>query len=78
MFFCERSAYGKYFIARVTQHRSKSFFLRIPYAASARFISDALSYLSTYVFNSLGLLLSLGLVAAACTLYQLAKQIKVT
>jgi len=56
----------------VTQLRGKSFFLRKPYGAVARFVSDALGYLLADVFPSLGLLLSLGLVAAACTLYLFA------
>jgi undecaprenyl-diphosphatase len=56
----------------VTQHRGKSFFLRKPFAAAGRLAGDALGYLLTHVFPSLGLLLSLGLVAAACTLYLFA------
>jgi len=63
---------GNILIARVTQLRGKSFFLRKPYGAVARFVSDALGYLLADVFPSLGLLLSLGLVAAACTLYLFA------
>ena len=56
----------------MTQLRSKSSFLRKPYAEVARFVTDAFGYLLTHVFPSLGLLLSLGLVAAACTLYLFA------
>ncbi|HYN84694.1 MAG TPA: phosphatase PAP2 family protein [Pyrinomonadaceae bacterium] len=56
----------------MTQHRVKSFFPRKPFAAAGRLVGDALGYLLTSVFPSLGLLLSLGLFAAACTLYLFA------
>jgi undecaprenyl-diphosphatase len=53
----------------MTRRRGKSPFSGKAYAAAARFVSGALSYLLTNLFPSLGLLLSLGLVAAAGTLF---------
>lgn len=53
----------------MTQQRGKSFPLRKPLAAAGRLVGDALGYLLTNVFPALGLLLSLGLVAAAGTLF---------
>jgi undecaprenyl-diphosphatase len=60
------------------QRRGKSFFPRRIYAAAARFVSSILRYLLTNLFPSLGLLLSLGLVAAAGALllfYGLAEEV---
>lgn len=49
----------------MTQQRGKAFALRKPFAAAGRLAGDALGYLLTNLFPALGLLLSLGLVAAA-------------
>jgi undecaprenyl-diphosphatase len=57
---------------RKTEHRYKSFFQGVRDSAVWRAVSGVLSYLVTYVFSSLGLLLSLGLVAAAVALYLFA------
>ena len=57
---------------------TKNLFPGKPYAALARRVGDALRYLFTQFFPSLGWLLSLGLVAAACTLllfYGLAEEV---
>ncbi|HWT00136.1 MAG TPA: phosphatase PAP2 family protein [Pyrinomonadaceae bacterium] len=62
----------------MTRHRSKNLFTGKPYAALARRVGHALRYLLTQFFPSLGWLLSLGLVAAACTLllfYGLAEEV---
>ncbi|HEY0171701.1 MAG TPA: phosphatase PAP2 family protein [Pyrinomonadaceae bacterium] len=53
----------------MTQHGGKSFPLRKPFAAAGRLVGAALGYLLTNVFPALGLLLSLGLVAAAGALF---------
>lgn len=53
----------------MTQHSGKSLPLRKPLAAAVRLVGDALGYLLTNVFPALGLLLSLGLVAAAGALF---------
>jgi undecaprenyl-diphosphatase len=62
----------------VTQHSGKSFPPRKPIAAAGRLVGDALGYLLTHIFPSLGLLLSLGLVAAVGALilfYGLAEEV---
>lgn len=53
----------------MTQQRVKSFPLRKPFAAAVKLVGDALVYLLTSIFPALGLLLSLGLVAAAGALF---------
>lgn len=53
----------------MTRQRGRSFPLRKPFAAAVRLAGDALGYLLTNVFPALGLLLSLGLVAAAGALF---------
>lgn len=55
----------------MTRQRGKALPLRKPFAAAGRIVGDSLGYLLTHVFPALGLLLSLGLVAAAGTLYLL-------
>jgi undecaprenyl-diphosphatase len=62
----------------VTQQLGKSFSLRKPFAAAGRLAGGALGYLLTNVLPSLGLLLSLGLVAAAGAVllfYELAEDV---
>ena len=53
----------------MTQQRGKSFPLRKPFAAAGRLVGAALGYLLTNLFPALGLLLSLGLIAAVGALF---------
>ncbi len=55
----------------MTKHRSKNLFKGKPYNVIARFADNALRYLLRQFFPALGLLLSLGLIAAACALFLL-------
>ena len=62
----------------MTRQRSKALPLRKPFAAAGRLVGDALGYLLTHIFPSLGLLLSLGLIAAAGAMflfYELAEEV---
>ena len=53
----------------MTQHSGKSFPLRKPFAAAGELVGAALGHLLVNVFPALGLLLSLGLVAAVGVLF---------
>lgn len=67
------SSPGRAFANQVTLHQSKSFLPRAAGSALGRFVVCGVSFLLARVLPSLGLLLSLGLVAAAGALYLLAE-----